>query len=188
MSYFKMIGLAAVTAASLLVFVGSASATTVTSPQGTSYTGLLKGESSGHAVLDNPIAKIECTVRIEGQIENHGPGVTAKGQGSGFIVGGCTEGWHVTTVSSGTVEAHFSGGNGIITSSGATVEATRFGITCRYATSGTQVGVATPGSPATLHIAAAIPFHSGSIFCGTGATTGTGSGVATTPTSLYLDE
>lgn len=188
MKVWKTLGLIALATAALMVVAGSVYATTVTSPKGTAYTGVIEGETTGHAVLDNPIAKIECAVRIEGKIESHGAGVTAKGQGSGFVVGTCTNSWHVTTVASGTVEAHYSSGNAIITSSGATVEATRLGVACRYATNNTQIGTATPGSPATLHILASIPFHGGSGLCGTGATTGTGTGKATAPASLEIDE
>jgi hypothetical protein len=192
MKYVKMIGLMAIAAAAVMAFAGTASATTVTSPSGTLYTGKIVAASGGHVVLDNPIAKIECSSKVEGTVTSHGAGVTAKGTISsltfGSPVGTCTDSWHVTVVSAGSLEIHGTGGNnGTLTSSGATVEATRFGITCRYATNNTDIGTFTGGTPATLDISASIPFHSGSVFCGTGATAWTGAYDGTSPGSLFID-
>jgi hypothetical protein len=189
MKYVKILGLLAVAAAAVMAFAGTASATTITSPSGTLYTGKIVAEAEGHAVLDNPIAKIECASKVEGTVASHGSGVTAKGNISlltfGSPVGTCTDSWHVTVVSAGSLEIHGSGST--LTSSGATVEATRFGVSCRYQTNNTDIGTVTSGTPATLHIAASIPFHSGSIFCGSGATAWTGSYKVTSPASLFVD-
>lgn len=190
MKQFKAPGAAVVAVAQivLMLFAANAAATTVTSPTGTVYTGEIKGETEGHGVLDNPVAKIECRVSVEGKIESHGAGSTVKGKGVGNLLEGCTNSWHKTTVASGTVEAHWTSGyNGVLTSSGATIEATRFGLTCRYVTSSTQIGIITGGNPAKLHVQAFIPFHSGSPLCGSDSTPLTGTGNVTTPTSLYLD-
>jgi hypothetical protein len=173
--------------AALMGFAGTASATTVTSDAGATPT--LSVSAEGHVVLDNPIAKIECASAVTGKVESHGASVTAKGNIGSLSFTGCTNSWHVTVVSSGSLEAHIigDGPNGTLTSSGATVEATRFGITCRYATSSTDVGRVTAGEHATLDISAAIPFHSGSGLCGSGATTWTGSYGVTAPTNLTVD-
>jgi hypothetical protein len=180
-------GLLAVAVSILWMAAGTASATTLVSPAGTVYTGSLVAEAEGHVVLHNPIAKIECASKVEGTVESHGAGVTAGGKISSLSFTGCTDSWHVTVVAAGSLEVHNSGGgNGTVTSSGATVEATRFGVTCRYATSSTDIGTFTGGSPATLDISAGIPFHSGSIFCGSGPTTWTGSYKVTTPTALAV--
>jgi hypothetical protein len=188
MKKLKIFGLAALATAALLAIAGSAAASTVTSPTGTSYTGTLAGVSEGHGVLHNPIAKIECNVAIEGIIESHGVGVTAEGSATKVTLTPCTNSWHVTTVAVGKIVAHWtSGHNGTIESTGATVEATRFGVTCRYATNGTQLGLATGGNPGSMHLEAKIPFHSGSPLCGTGATQLTANG-STTPEALYLGE
>ena len=65
MKYVKMLGLLAVAAAALMAFAGTASATTVTSG-GVTYTGEIAASAEGHAVLDNPIAKIECASTVAG--------------------------------------------------------------------------------------------------------------------------
>ena len=189
----KIIGLLSVAAAVLLAFTGTASADSATSPTGTTYTSTMSAVSGGHVVLDNPIAKIECASSVSGSITGHGAGKSVSGPVSslsfGSPAGTCTNEWHVTVVSGGTLSiSATSGYNGSASSSGATIEATRFGITCRYATSNTPIGTLTGGSPATLDISASIPFHSGSIFCGTGATAWTGAYDWTSPTSLFFDK
>jgi hypothetical protein len=172
-----------------MAFAGTASATTFTSPLGTIYTGEIKGESEGHLVLDNPIAKIECAVALQGKVESHGEGVTAKGSVTALSFTGCTNSWHVTVINKGTFEAHGIGsGNATLTSSGTTVEATRLGVICRYATSNTKLGTLTGGTPATLHLEASIPFHSGSFLCGAGSIAWTGSYKATSPATLTVDQ
>jgi len=88
----------------------------------------------------------------------------------------------------GSIFFHWTSGyNGTVTSSGMTVEKTRFGITCRYATSNTTIGTITGGSPATLDASGSLPFHSGSPLCGEGATTSTGSYKLTSPSTLLVD-
>ena len=188
MKKLKIVALAALATAALMAFAGGAAASTVTSPTGTAYTGTLSGVSEGHGILHNPIAKIECNVAIEGIIESHGKGVTAEGSATNVTLSSCTNGWHVTTVAVGRVIAHWTSGyNGTIETTGATVETTRFGVTCRYATNNTQLGLATGGNPGSMHLEAKIPFHSGSGLCGAGATQLTGNG-STTPKALYLSE
>jgi hypothetical protein len=188
MRSLRILGIAVMAMAALLALGGSALASTVTSPTGTAYTGKLKGTSIGHGVLHNPIAKIECNVVIEGEIGKHGKGVTAEGTATNVTIGPCTNNWHVTTAAMGTVIAHWTGGyNGTIVSDGATVETTRFGVTCRYVTNNTSLGVATGGNPGSMDLEAFIPFHGGSPLCGSGATRLTGNGT-TTPEALYLSE
>ncbi len=187
MKYVKILGLLAVAAAAMMSFAGIASADTVTSPTGTDYTGALSASSEGHAVLHNPIAKIECNGTATGSVESHPEGGKVSGAVNPEFTN-CTNSWHVTTALGGTLSVeHSSGYDGIVYSNGATVEATRFGINCRYVTSTTKVGTVTGGSPATMHINGAIPFHNGSVLCGTGATLWTGSYTLNSPNSLYVD-
>jgi hypothetical protein len=188
MKYAKILGLLAIAAAALMAFAATASATEVTSPAGTVYTGTIVSENeNGHVILHNPISKIECASNVTGTVSTHGAGVTAGGPITALSFTGCTNNWHVTVVSGGSLEIHASGGgNGTLTSSGATVEATRFGVTCRYATNNTDIGTVTAGEHATLDISAAIPFHSGSPLCGSGATAWTGSYKITSPTNLSI--
>jgi hypothetical protein len=189
MKYVKILGLLAVAATAFMAFAGAASADEATSPTGTQYNDGLTAKAEGHAVLDNPIAKIECPSTVQGDITSaNKAGENVSGHISSLTFNNCTDSWHVTVVEAGTLSVNATGShNGHVFSTGATVEATRFGITCRYATSGTTVGTATGGSPGTMHISANIPFHSGSIFCGSGATAWTGSYEVTAPTSLFID-
>lgn len=202
MKYVKMLGLLAVSAAALMAFAGSASATTVTSPAGTAYFGAVHAEAEGHAILHNPIAEIKCESTVTGHVDKNGvthpgePPVTTPASGpiTTLSFGPCTNSWHVTTTEHGGVQtagtlSFVSNGNGTgdLFSSGATVEATRFGITCRYVTNNTTIGTVTGGTHATLHIEASIPFHSGSSLCGTGATKWTGSYKVTSPTNVTID-
>jgi len=174
---FKTVGLLALAAMSLLAFASTASATKITSPTGTTSTANGKVTAEGHLVLDNPIAKIECAGSAESKVESHGgAGVSATGNLSSLSFSNCTNGWHVTVVAAGmSIINHTSGYHGSLNSSGATIEATVAGIFCRYKTQNTSIGTVTSGGPATVHMAASIPFHSGSPFCGSGATAMTGS-------------
>jgi hypothetical protein len=161
----------------------------ITSPTGTVATPAIKAESEGHVILHNPIAKIECASSVEGKVESHGEESPASGKLSALSFTACTNSWHVTVVSAGELAIGWSGGyDGKVFSTGATVETTRFGINCRYKTFNTELGTLTGGSPATLHINAAIPFHSGSGLCGSGTTTWTGSYKVKSPEALYVDE
>jgi hypothetical protein len=197
MKYVKMLGLLALAAAALMALASPASATRTTFPQGELYTDVIHAHSEGHVVLHNPIAKIECTGTVSGKIESDGPGaaITAKGNVTPSF-SNCTNSWHVTTVAGGTLELHFiAHGVSTLTSNGATVESTRFGITCRYATANTHIGTLTDSSTvegtatktATIHINGAIPFHSGSPLCGSGSTQWTGAYKITTPDTLWVD-
>jgi hypothetical protein len=188
MKHLKILVPAIFVVAGLMAFAGHASATTLTSPTGTVYTGPVEFQSEGHSVTHNPIAVIECNSTFRFNVETHGSGVTAGGAVNHMVTGPCTNEWHVTVVSAGTMKVHWTSGyNGTLTSSGITVEKTRFGISCRYATNNTTIGTVTGGSPATADISGTMPFHNGSLFCGSGGTGMTGSYKLVTPTSLYVD-
>ncbi|HEU4738882.1 MAG TPA: hypothetical protein VFS54_07355 [Solirubrobacterales bacterium] len=189
MKFVKTLGLFALVAASLMAFTASAPATTVTSPAGTAYTGEIFLMSEGHVVIHNPIAKIECeALSTIPNIAKHGNAVTAEATLESFLFFHCTNEWHVTTVSQGSIEIHHLTGtnHGTVTSSGMTIEATRFGVTCRYKTLNTDIGTLTGGIPATFHLEGALPFHSGSPLCGAGTTKWTGSFNVTTPSKLFI--
>ena len=190
MKQVKIWGSAIVVAAALAAFASPASATTATSSAGITFT--IEASAEGHVVIDNPIAKIECASTLQGTLNTHGSGVTANvvlgTLTFGSPVGTCTNDWHVTVVSAGWLEFHSIGnGDATVTSTGITIEATRFGINCRYATSSTDIGTITDGQNATIDLTAALPSHGGSFHCGTGATTWTGSYTVTKPVPLVID-
>ena len=196
MKHLKILGLLAVAAAAMMAFASAASADDVTSPKGTVYTGHLAAAAEGHAILHNPIAEIKCASTVTGFVEHHEPTEKVRGDISsltfGSPVGTCTNSWHVTVVSGGELSVEWQAGgagfNGDVYSDGATVEATRFGITCRYKTETETVGTLTGGKTATMHIDADIEFHSGSGLCGTDPTEWTGSYILNSPDELYVDD
>ncbi|HEY6729776.1 MAG TPA: hypothetical protein VI039_02000 [Solirubrobacterales bacterium] len=197
MKYAKMLGLLAVAAAALMAFAGTASATQVTSPSGTLYTGALTATNVGGLTLHG-VADVTCNnSTVSGSIESHGASVTAKGKiGTGNLTfTNCNQ--HVKVLAEGSLEAHASGGagGGTLTSSGAevTVEFTTiFGnVHCVFGTSNTLVGNVTAatenGTHATLDIdSSPIPVKSGSFLCGSSAEW-TGNYKVTSPTGLRLD-
>lgn len=188
MRHLKILGLLAVAAVALLAFAGTAGADTVTSPTNTSYTGSITAVSEGHSITHNPIAKIECASTFTFNVEAHPAGGKVSGAVTHIKTEPCTNNWHVTVITAGTMSIeHQSGYNGDLYSHELTVEKTRFGIPCRYRTETTTIGTVTGGSPATIHINGKIPFHNGSPLCGTGGTLMTGAYTVTTPTSLYVD-
>lgn len=187
MKYVRVLGLLALAATALMAFAATASAE-LTRP--TNVT-LLKGAAihavneSTHVTLDPPsLPAIECNSTVQGSVAVD---AGTSGSISTLSFTGCTSSWHVTTVSGGELEIEATGGyNGVVYSKGATVEATRFGVTCRYATANTtEVGIFTGGDPGTMHITADIPFHSGSGLCGTDPTAWEGDYVTTG--ELYVD-
>lgn len=192
MRYVRTLGLSAVVVAALAVWASPVTATTLTAPGlPPSFTGQVYASAEGHAVLDNPIAKIECASGITTWSFSHGSGVTAQTGVTGLSFANCTNDWHVTVVFDGSIEIHSIGnGDGTLTSSGATIEATRFGVSCRYrtATGGTDIGTLTDGSIySTVHVSGAVPFHGGSFLCGAGATNWTGSYKIESPVGLTVD-
>lgn len=182
---------AALTVTALTLCPSAASATGITSTEGA--TPMIKAGGEGHVVFDNPVGKIECVSSFDAKVESHGESTTAGASMSSLSFTNCTSSWHVTVVSPGSLSIHAigAGPSGTVTSSGATIEATAFGITCRYATNNTHVGTLTgtyvTGEEATLDLQAAIPFHSGSILCGSGTAAWTGSYKVSSPGVLDVD-
>jgi hypothetical protein len=201
MKHLKILGLLAIAAAALMAFAASASATTITSPTGTPYTGEIEATSEGTVLLHNPIANIECHSTVHGKELTHGSGSTAIGEittldwgtEASTTSGICHDNWHVTNVTTGNLEIHYKeAGVGTLTSTGATVTTTRFGVTCNYRTNATHIGTFTDshktGKTATLHVEANIPIHSGSsFFCGSAPAGWTGSYEVKVPDKIYID-
>lgn len=168
---YKILGLLALAVTAFVALPAVAQATTITSPTGTAVTSNKEASSeAGHITLTNPIANILCASTIAGPIESHGSGVTAAGKVSALTFTGCTNSWHATTIVGGTLTSHHTSGyDATVTSTGAKVTNTRFGVTCVYETNNTSMGTATGGNPSTLHISASIPIvtSESSGLCGT---------------------
>ena len=200
MNRVKMFGLFALTATALMSFAASASATTVTSPKGTTYTGAIVASSEGHAIFHDASGlgiTIECNQSLEWKVEKHGAGVTVAGPVASMTWTNCTNNWSYTTLKAGSLELHNVSGseNGTLTSAGAewTSKQSTSGLHCIYSTGaatdfGTLTGSTVTGGNATLDIAATINRTGGSsgILCGS-KLTWTGSFRFTTPATLYVD-
>jgi hypothetical protein len=198
MKYVKMLGLLAIAAAALMAFAGSASATTLTSPTGTTYTGKITAEShNGPTTLHGSFVSVSCQKsHVEGQVEKHGPGVTVSGKIATLSFAECSD--EVTVLKPGSLEIHAVNCNsktkyctGTLTSTGAEIKIHTSVGECIFTTSGTHLGTVTgtdhTGHHATLDIdSAAIPRTGGSFFCGASGEW-TGSYTVTTPTNLWIN-
>lgn len=160
----------------------SASATVMTSPAGTIYTGEAQASSIGNVVMSGSNGvKTECVKKSYSNFVADGAFVTVKSTISNTSYTCSTGTVHVKK--NGTYEFHSTGGGGgTVTISGSELEKTTetiFGtITCIYTTTntsfGTFTGSNTTGGKARLDINATIPRTGGSSLCGsTGVLTGT---------------
>ncbi|HET9396569.1 MAG TPA: hypothetical protein VFO36_10970 [Nitrospiraceae bacterium] len=206
MKYLKMLGLAAVAAAALMAFVGAgtASATTLTAPEGTQVPAgtLITAEAETHVTLHPPFGSITCAKsHVEGKTSNAGSATeTVKGNISTLSFGECNA--TVTVLKAGSLEIHTdpegqpANGNGILTSSGAEVTVVYLGFHCIFSTNNTNIGTVTgytnanttSKEHATFDISATIPRTGGSsgAFCGSTAQW-TGAYTITTPKKLWVD-
>lgn len=173
----------------LLALSSTAEATPLTSPAGTSFTSTIKAVSEGSISLHNAVGTISCNSTIEGKVESHSA-TKASGKVTSLTFGACGEGTaHVHKP--GSLDLHVnSSGTGTLTSTGAEVELTMFGVECVYTTSNTDLGTLTDSSltsgNATVDIESILTRTAGSFFCGSAANL-EGSYKVTTPSSLYLD-
>jgi hypothetical protein len=156
MKYVKMLGLLAVAAAALMAFAGTASATTITSTEGTTPTiEATGGTTELHPGEGASFLTVVCKhSAVKGTVESHGTNVTAKGAVSTLDFSECGNDT-VTVLKSGSLEAHASGttGNGTLTSTGAEVRIhTSEGPVCTVKTSGQSIGTLTGGKEAKLDI------------------------------------
>jgi hypothetical protein len=169
------LSLAVAALAAFAVFAGIASATTLTSPKGTTYTGSGAGEAEGSIYLTSPFGfgTITCNkATYSGKVEFHGLNVTAGGKVASLAFTECTGGEPTSPViSPGTLEVHSTStaGNGTVTSKSAEVivHKTLLG-TCKFTTAstGTDLGTLTGSNitkgNATVHVSGTIPGTCGS--------------------------
>lgn len=205
MKYVKVLGLAAVIAAALMAFAGSASATILTGTGCSAETGCAAGtvikaelKAGTKATLTSSfIGEVICEKStVEGKTSNAGgASETVNGGIEALSFTSCNG--TVTVLKNGTLEIHTenttSNGNGTLTSNGAEVTVEIVGLHCIYSTSNTDVGKVTgsvnTGGTATMTAAsAAIKRTAGrsGAFCGESATWNA-SYVVNTPDSLSID-
>ena len=195
MKSLKFCAFAVAAVAALSAFAAPASATTITSPLGVPYTNTIKLASEGEILLDNEFGflPMRCEWTLEGKVESHGGGLTAKGNFSSVTIG-CTDKVVANVLNKGSFEIHWIGeSSGTVTLVGLEVTMTHpAGFICTFgAGAGIDLGTLTStfitGGNATIDATGAkIPRTGHSAFCGA-ETTVTGSFKVVTPTTLYLD-
>lgn len=164
---------------------GSASATFISSDEG--ETPSITAEST-NSKLDGSFVTVECSKsEVKGKVEQHGTGVTVKGNVSALTFSSCN--YSVTVNKAGSLEVHeTTGGNGTVTSSGAEISIHTSVGTCVFTTTSTDIGSLTGGAPAKLDIESAkIPRTGGNFLCGSSGTW-TGNYTVTSPSDLYVGE
>jgi hypothetical protein len=187
MKHLKMLGLAFVATAALMAFAGPASATTVTSPASTEYTGDFTLTATSSLLMQAGFANVTCTQStVKGRIESNG-GATAGGKISTLSFSGCGETTFDVLVN-GSLSIEATGeGKGIVRGSGSQWTTAFLGISCVYGTTtNTPLGALTGGTPAKLAINASLPKISGSFLCANPASM-TGSYTVTSPGTLLID-
>ena len=112
MKYLKILGPVALAVAGLMALAPSVSATNLTSPVGTNYTGVVKAESIFNIRIHNTLLEDECLSKFEWQPESHGSAVTLQGAVTSFSVFECVEKESKSTISllkRGSFEVHTFG-------------------------------------------------------------------------------
>ena len=146
MKCIKALGLAGLATVALMAFAGSASATKLTSPAGTTYTKAFEFRS-GNVKFDFSFGEITCTEsEIKGTVEFHGPGITAGGKISTLTFANCGAGNTFTVLKAGSLEIEPTApaGDGLARWTNGEVQVkTEAGLTCTIKTSNTPIGTLT---------------------------------------------
>lgn len=192
MKYIKMLSLAAVAAAALMAFAGSASATELYSGATTLGSGT-KIESTGtSAVLKAGFSTITCNhSEVDGKTSNTGgAGVSVEGSITTLAFSECDA--VVKVLKPGKLTVHHIAGtdDGTVTSQGAEVTVEKSGIHCIYGTPtatdiGKLDGKTGAKEDAVLSATASLQRVSGSFLCANPATW-TATYTVTTPTPLHV--
>jgi hypothetical protein len=189
MRYAKNLGLAVLALAALMTITSTASASSVTSPKGTTYTSTIKAANEGNVTLTSAFGgfgAITCTnSTFEGKVEQHGASVTTIWTIYFLSLTGCSGGEFTSPVATpGSIEVH-APGTATTRALIVIIHKTLFG-TCTFsdAAGGTNLGTITDtsvtGGNATLDAKATL-----SSSCGNGTFEGTYK--ITTPSALYID-
>jgi hypothetical protein len=190
MNHAKVLGLFALAVAALMALAGTASATVLTSPSGTLYTGEIAA-TAGTTELHGSFVTVSCKKSsVSGsKVESHGAAVTAKGAISSLTFSECN--FPVKVLKAGAIEIHEKQGSGnldgTLTSSGAEITIETSIANCLFTTSNSDIGTLTGGTTATLDInSVGIPRTGHSVFCGSKGTW-TGSYTVNTPDTLLVE-
>jgi hypothetical protein len=167
-----------------------ATATTLTSPGGTIYTGTV--DTQGKVGWDGPFAPIECAqTTLSTLVETHGSSTTAKLPIAFFTAGQCNLSF--VLLKKGFLELHTDSasadGNATVTWSGFEIKFNTSIGECTFAANPADAGTLTGSDTAnaTWSIGSAtLTKTAGSILCGTLATM-TGSFTITSPSTLTVD-
>lgn len=190
MKHLRMLTLAAMVLAPLLLPV-TASATQLTSPSGTIYTGTVSAKSSGLS-WHGPFTTITCNrSELDGTVESHGSSTTTKIALSSLSFSECNFVFKI--LKRGTLEIHTedsttNDGKGLVTWSGMELTIETSIANCLFTTSNTYAGTLAGSDTknAEWFISDPIPRTGHSIFCGSSAVL-TGSYTITTPSTLTVD-
>src|SRR5215203_4578284 len=157
MKCLKVAGLTVIYVAALSMMSATASATVLTSPPGTGYTGgtlkLSSTHTSVHPGSGTSFLTVTCeSAVIQGVLETDGAGVSARTRPLSSLSFTKCGNDLVTVAQTCALEIYsLGGGKGTVTSTGMEVEFhTSEGPTCTMTTKGTDIGVLTGGTPASL--------------------------------------
>ena len=166
----------------VLAFAGTASASTLTSPEGTTYTGEIVATST-NSELDRAFVTTKCGhSETKGKVESHGPGANATIVFSSLTFTECN--YRTTVQKPGIWEITSS--NTVISNGMEFTMDTSVG-SCTFSTSNTSIGPLTEGANASLDINSPnLPKTGGNFLCGS-SMTWTGSYDFTTPNDLWVD-
>ncbi len=186
MNMLKVLKAALLGLLALAAFAGTASATVLTSPAGTAYTGTKIAHSTGLSITWAGECK---TSTWHETVESHGAAATAVSKVNSLTFSEC--GYPVTVPKGGTIEVHGLGnGNGTVTWSGAEIVVKSPIGDCTYTTKGTHMGTLTgsknTGGTAVFDVDALVPRTGGSLVCGATAEW-RGTYVVQTPDYLDVD-
>jgi hypothetical protein len=182
MKHLKIPGLTVMAVAALMAFSGNASATVLTSPAGTEYTGTLSWSLTGSLLLQGGFAELTCTAStMSGTLETN---TTSAGEKLSTLT--------YSNCGSATVDVLKTGSlsiapNGTVSGSGTETTFSVFGTSCVYGTTtNTTLGTLTGGTTASLQINASSPKIAGGFACANPAKW-TGKYTVTTPDTLLVD-
>ena len=179
MKHFKTL---IVAAAALMAFAATASATTLTSPEGTTYTGNI-AVTATNSEMDGAFVTVKCGhSEAKGSVEVHGAGKDISMTLSLLTLTGCN--YHTTVKNAGGLE--ITSANAVISRGMEFSINTSVG-TCSFSTNYTPIGSLTEGGNVSWDInSAKIPRTGGNFLCGS-SYTWTGGYDFTTPNDLWVD-